>query len=201
VRTVRPITEDEMIAVFLQCELGSPRFGAALLRQLERDGAECSIIESPDLYDPAQKVYRRRLLGKLRGFREERSLFRKFPTNVRWERVLLSEEEVLEVAYISYDYWVELSGGSRRPPDAAMRIRQGVEIFRQPNAAYWNAGEALKSDVQFRELILVTNDRKKLVVLEGHVRLTAFALEPDLRPKEPEVILGSSERMTDWPLY
>jgi hypothetical protein len=38
----------------------------------------------------------------------------------------------------------------------------------------------------------------KLVVLEGHVRLTALALRPDLLPPELEVLLGRSLRIAEW---
>ncbi|MCH8161475.1 MAG: hypothetical protein IIB88_06225 [Chloroflexi bacterium] len=50
-------------------------------------------------------------------------------------------------------------------------------------------------------MILATHDRTRLVVIEGHLRLTAYMMEPHLVPDELEVILGSSDRMTDWRLY
>jgi hypothetical protein len=37
-----------------------------------------------------------------------------------------------------------------------------------------------------------------LVVLEGHVRLTAFMLARDRLPPELEVLVGSSPTMTRW---
>jgi hypothetical protein len=36
------------------------------------------------------------------------------------------------------------------------------------------------------------------VVLEGHVRLTAFMLARDQMPPELEVLVGSSPAMTRW---
>jgi hypothetical protein len=49
------------------------------------------------------------------------------------------------------------------------------------------------------ELIAVTDpDRSKLVLLEGHVRLTAYAAFPELLPDELEVYLGTSPRVAEW---
>ena len=54
------------------------------------------------------------------------SLFDGLPYgDVGWSRVALRRDEVLAIRYIDYDYWVELSGGTRLPADAAQRIRAG----------------------------------------------------------------------------
>ena len=41
----------------------------------------------------------------------------------------ITPAELAAVRYIGYDYWVELSGGTRLPGDAAARIRAGVTVF------------------------------------------------------------------------
>ena len=56
------------------------------------------------------------------------SALRQFRTDVRWERALLCEDGLTRIEYINYDYWVELSVGSRQPSDAAERVRQGVDL-------------------------------------------------------------------------
>jgi hypothetical protein len=200
-KRVRSIGESEMVAEFLACELGSPRFGAAVRTQLEEDGAGAAIMATPDLASDADNAYRRHLLGRLRGYGADWGLFRCFPQDVRWERVLVSADDLLRAEYINYDYWVELSGGSRTPADAARRIRRGVEVFGQSNNGFWNAVAALRSGAVLRNLILVSHDGTRLVVLEGHVRLTAFALAPDLVPPRLEAILGRSKGLVRWPLY
>jgi hypothetical protein len=49
------------------------------------------------------------------------------------------------------------------------------------------------------ELIVVTTpDRGKLVVLEGHYRLTAYAMFPERLPDELELYLGEAEDMAAW---
>jgi hypothetical protein len=49
------------------------------------------------------------------------------------------------------------------------------------------------------ELIAVTTPAyAPLVLVEGHVRLTAYALFPGCLPPETEILLGISEEMTRW---
>jgi hypothetical protein len=53
---------------------------------------------------------------------------------------------------------------------------------------------------RFPPLILVTTGHggDELVVLEGHVRPTAFMLARDRLPQELEVLVGSSPTMARW---
>jgi hypothetical protein len=39
------------------------------------------------------------------------------------------------------------------------------------------------------------------VLVEGHVRLTLYALRPDAVPAEVPALLGTSSRMERWALY
>jgi hypothetical protein len=59
--------------------------------------------------------------------------------------------------------------------------------------------EAFAHGARFPPLILVTaGPAGGLVVLEGHVRLTAYMLRPDRLPLELEVLVGSSPDMAGW---
>jgi hypothetical protein len=50
-----------------------------------------------------------------------------------------------------------------------------------------------------RELIAVTNPaHAPIVLVEGHVRLTAYALYPERLPDELEILLGVSEAIAAW---
>jgi hypothetical protein len=52
------------------------------------------------------------------------------------------------------------------------------------------------------ELILVTaGGSSPFVVLEGHSRLKAIALRPDVVPPELVVLCGTSPAMTSWWLW
>jgi hypothetical protein len=50
-------------------------------------------------------------------------------------------------------------------------------------------------------LIAVRAPGSYLVLLEGHVRLTAYAAFPEHVPDELEIFLGESPRMDGWALY
>jgi hypothetical protein len=200
-RVIRAGSEEEMVAVFLRGELLSARFGDTVRDALAQAGGEEDIVLSPDLEDEGENAVRREVLATARGFGRE-GLFGEFPDDVSWERAALAPAEVLAIRYIDYDYWVELSGGTRSPADAARRIREGVEVFGVPSAGFHDAVDELAAAVAIPELIVVSpGDEAPLVVLEGHVRLTAYALRPELLPHELEVLLGTSPSLTRWALY
>ncbi len=197
-----PISEAEMVAVFLRTEIASARFGGCILAALARDGRDRALVNHPDTSSAVGNAYWRAVLGECRGFGRDAALFEGFPDDVRWQRALASKGDLAAVRSIKYDYWIELSGGSRLAPDAADRIRQEIEIFRVPNDGFWRVADAIKAGATFPELILVGADEwSPLVVLEGHVRLIAYFLRPETMPPALPAIVGYSTRMADWSLY
>jgi hypothetical protein len=191
-QVIRPSSEAEMVALFLRGELESERFGSRV-----RSAVAEHLLLEPDLEDERQNAVRSAALTELRGYESREGLFHGFPDDMRWEWAALTPDEVLAVRYIEYDYWVELSGGSRLPLDAAERIRAGITVFRVPNDGFFELADGLATR-EIPELIVVGNDGTRLVVLEGHARLTAFALRPDALPPALEVLLGRSPRIASW---
>jgi len=142
---------------------------------------------------------RLRLLTDHREYSTRAGLFDGFPDDVRWQWMAITPAELAGVRYVDYDYWVELSGGSRLAADAAPRIRAGVAPFGV--SSDWALGMAreVARGARFPPLILVTTGPGGgLVVLEGHARLTAYMLARDRLPPELEVLVGSSPAMTRW---
>jgi hypothetical protein len=131
----------------------------------------------------------------VRGYDTREGLFHGLPDDIVWERAALTPEEVLRVRYIEYDYWVELSGGSRLPADAAERIRAGITAFRVPNDGFFELAAALAATLPPELILLGGAEGDELVVLEGHARVTAFALGPEALPPQLEVLLGRSARI------
>ena len=180
-----------MVATFLRAELASPRFEPIILAILARDGRGRSVIEQPDLANPADNQYRAQVLSEHRGYGRDEDVFTAVPAEVRWYRAQATRANLEQVRYIDYDYWTELSGGSRLAVGAAERVRRGIEAFRVGNGAYWYLAEALKDGASFPELIMVGADENAPhVLLEGHVRLTAYFLVPDCIPPLLPVIVG-----------
>lgn len=60
----------------------------------------------------------------------------------------------------------------------------------------------LRQGAQFPPLILVRKQVDAyLVVMEGHVPLTAYLMAPDYLPSELEVLPGTSAQITTWGCY
>jgi hypothetical protein len=182
-----------MVALFLRGELDSERFGARIRATVDE-----RLLLEPDLLDAAENELRYAALTTLRGYGTREGLFHGFPDDVRWVRAALTPAEVLATRYIEYDYWVELSRGSRLPLDAAGLIREGITVFRVPNDGFFELGDELSAGPKAELIVVGGKNDDRLVVLEGHARLTAYALRPDALPPELEVLLGRSSRIAEW---
>lgn len=192
-------SEDEMIFTFLHAELRSERFGAKLREALDSLHFSPTLIEHADLSNAAENAARLRLLSAFRGYGQNQGLFEHFPANVRWQHVALTPAELLRVKYISYSYWNELSNGTRLPTEAAKTIRAGRVVFGVPNDRFLHIANVLQGGHQFPPLIVVrAAEGTDLVVLEGHVRLTVYALVPNKIPDEAQILLGTAPVFTNW---
>ena len=123
-----------------------------------------------------------------RQWRERDGLFEGFPDDVAWERVVLTRDEVLAILYINWEWWLTVSKGTRLATVAA-------EVQGRDEGDRAIAAAAATN----RELIVATDPaRAKLVLLEGHVRLTAYAAFPEYLPDELEIYLGISPSINEW---
>src|SRR4051794_15759568 len=161
-RTVRPASEQEVLDCFWTAELTSPR------------------------WTPADVEERKR------SWHERVGLFRGLPRDLAWERVAVTRDELLEILYIDWDWWLRVSDGTRLPRVAAEV--QGRDDGDRAIAA------AVATNPEL--IVLTAPARSKLVVLEGHVRLTAYAAFPELLPAELELYLvgvsPSIDRWSEW---
>jgi hypothetical protein len=204
-----------MVALFLATEYPSPRTHQHILQVLQREGWPPSLIEQPNLRNGQENAQRRSILGAYRGYGQNSDYFESlpldveylnyfegFPLDVPWEWAMLSRQELEQVKYIEDEYWVELSSGSRLPRDARKKILAGDEVFEVSHQGVLQMAEAFRSGTRFPPLILVEKHRASpLVVLEGHMRLTAMFLVPECLPAELEVMVGFSEQIERWGCY
>ena len=192
------VREDEVIAAFLRAELTSFRFAAAIMRELACAERNVAVVARPDLDDPLTNAYRRELLARVRGWGRNEGLFRGFPDEVRWYRARLDPDELRRIEYIRFDYWIEFSGGSRLASDAAARLRASPN--RKAIAAYAAIADRVTAGERLPEMIVVgPPDLNRLVILEGHLRLTAYHLLDPI--PTVDVFLGMSERIVEWALF
>ena len=201
---IKKSSEDEMIAVFLNAEINSVRFGDGLVEIIKKLNLQNSIITEPNLFDDKENKIRKNIIANYRGYGANRDLFEGFPNVHNWEWVYLSIEDLEQIKYIDYDYWVDLSSGTRLAKDAAKNILNGVEIFEQKNDNFIEASKTLLSGSKFPPMILVSNlEKEYFLVLEGHLRLTAYMLEPSVIPQKLKAIVGyaSNVDLKKWGLY
>ena len=132
----------------------------------------------------------RALLEEHRAYERREGLFLDFPRDVDWFRAAVTPDDLLAIRYIDWDWWLEISDGTRDARVAARRIRAG-EV---PDVT------AEEHDPRFdHPLIAATTPALSPVVLvEGHARLTAYALFPERVPDEVELLVGVSEEMPQW---
>ena len=189
------------VAAFLLGELRSTRFGREIEALLGQGQWAAELIERADLEDPHENALRARLLGQFRGYRENRDIFSGFPSELKWNRALISKNELKDVRYINWDYWLEISGGTRLPAETAARIRAG-RLSDNETTNFLSVAADVTANKKFPEIIIVAeNEAGPFVVLEGHVRLTGFVLAIASLPPTNEVTLGISENIRHWKLY
>lgn len=143
--------------------------------------------------------FRDDVLAGTRGWRVG-GLFDGLPFGIEWHRVALVPDEVLAIHYIDWNRWLLLSGGTRSARDAAARIRAGL-VEGVDAESHEPIAARLRADDPPPELIAVAAPGEPLVLVEGHVRLTAYALYPEYLPPRLEILLGLSERMSEWSEY
>lgn len=199
-KIVSQVREDEVIAEFLFAEVNSDRFKEGILHAL--GDHDLNLLIKPNLNDQAENQIRRDILGQTRGFGRNTDMFENFPTEVKWYKAFFEKQDLNEVMYINYSYWNELSSNTRLPLQASKNIMNQIEVFGISNQGFLDINLALKNGKVFPRLIFVSmNENSRVVVLEGHARLTAYYLDNDYIPDELEVIIGFSDKFSVWDLY
>jgi hypothetical protein len=120
-KILKDITEDEMASVFLRAKIGSFRFAEEMQQIMKDCNADIEIIDDPNFDDKNENKLRQKLLQSFGGA-DDGHLFKNFPKDVAWKKALLSKSDMQRVKYINYDYWNELSGGSRLVLDGAANV-------------------------------------------------------------------------------
>jgi hypothetical protein len=200
-RVIGPATEDDMVLAFLRAEIESSRFAGDVLGALFDLGLDRTLIDDADLGDAAANLSRRQVLEDHRGPRRGpgAGLFGGFPDDVSWSWAALTHPELADIRYIHWDYWLEVSGGTRRPADAIARMRPEWDV---PEDEIREIADAVARGSMPPEIVVVgVPPGRGLVVLEGHVRLTGLLLRPKLLPSEVKVLLGTSRRIAEWSCY
>ena len=193
------VDESEMVALFLRSELKSERWADAIRKVLAARTLPDSLITNPDTSDAAANQQRAHVLGDFRGYKENRDLFSGYPEDVDWHQVLLERNDFGRLKYVDYSYWNEITDGSRRPHDAVDTILKGKKVYGVSNQPAIDGAESVRAGLAFDPIILVTTDvNSDLVILEGHSRVTVYALAGSDVPTTIRALMGLSQGFASW---
>lgn len=192
-------SEEEMIIEYLRAEISSKRFSDNVREAMKRLGLDERIVLSADLQSQEENEKRRELLGAVRGYGRDESMFERFPAVTDWKLCSFSQNDLEKIRYIHYSYWSELSEGTHRPTDAAERIRGGVCVYGQSNEGFIQAVSYIRNGGTFPKMFFLTADYEDFVIVEGHQRMTAYAMAPEYF-KDIKVIVGkcAGEELEEW---
>lgn len=175
-KKIRDASEDEMILVYLQEEIESERFSDDIIKVLETLGLHKDIICKGNIENSIENEQRKKILSLFRGY-PDKEIFENYPKMARWEFVEFETSDLDKIYYIDYDYWNELSKGTSKPSEAAQSVYEGIEIFGVSNEPMFAAKKYLESG-NFPPIIAYTCGNQKLLLLEGHKRMTVYGMLP-----------------------
>jgi hypothetical protein len=197
-KILKKISEDEVIAEFLKGEINSKRFGKDIINALKKEKKSKNIVINPDLRNKSENKFRNKLLKK----EVRKEFFEDFPNNVRWYKAVIHKQELKKAKYINFSYWNKLSSKTRSPVRAAENIKVGVKAFGVSNKGFFEILSEIEKGRKIPIMIFVAkNKQSRLVVLEGHARLTAYFLNEKYIPRNMEIIIGYSGKLVNWNLY
>jgi len=188
-RKIRSSNEDEMVYEFLKMEISSERYKTQIETILKELRIDRDLIISGNIMSAQENILRAEILKRFRGYRDK-ELFENFPENIEWIWTKFDQEDISKIRYIEYSYWNELSNYTGSPLEAARTILSEKTVYGVPNDAFIEGAQKIKDGYIFPPLIFLTDkDEGYYVILEGHSRMTAYGLVPDLF-QDVSVLLG-----------
>lgn len=178
-KMMRDSSEAEMVFEFLRTEFYSDRFSEQLKKAMNSLSIDDQILLSANLENKEENALRKELLGEFRGYGRNQELFKNFPSQIEWSICSFSKDDLERIKYIDYSYWNELSAGTRSPLTAAKAVREGITIYGQSTEGFLNAAKYLEDGGLFQNMIFLTADFNSFIIVEGHLRMTAYALTPN----------------------
>ena len=178
-KTIRETNENEMLLEYLKCEVNSNRFGGKLEETLDELNFSQDIILNANLDNENENKQRRLIMEKFREY-PTGDIFVNFPKEFKWLYVQFEEGDFNKMFFLNWPCWNKRTNNSGKPADAAQNVLKGVEFEDIPNEKFLKGLEYLENGNQFKPLIAVTCNGEKFVLIEGHSRMTVYALKPEL---------------------
>ena len=187
VSLLRPVTENEVIAEFLNSDLNHPDFR-------DRDKAP-GLISEPDQHRANAIAKRRALL-----LAKRRSLWEELPSKTEWHEVKVNEDALDLIRTFPRSQWRKLARGNY----SVVRVTEGLRTGQHTLddrflSKIATLGEQLsQGNGEFGTVILLgINERGPLTVLDGNHRLVAALLSSPAGLSKLRFMCGFSPRMTE----
>lgn len=178
-KIIKESSENEMLLEYLKCEVNSNRFSQKLEKTLEELNLTQDIILKANLNSSQENEQRKIIMNKFREY-PTGDIFKNFPKKIKWLYVEFEEADFEKIYFLNWPSWNERTDNSGKPADAAKKIYNGIEYSDIPNESFFKGMEYLKSGNKFSPIIAITCNEEKFVLIEGHSRVTVYAMNPEL---------------------
>lgn len=195
-RILRQSSENEMILNYLQCEVHSDRYEEEIAGILAEMKLDEKIITEGQLENEAENQVRKEILHRFRGY-DESDMFENWPQVFEWNYAEFDNEDTRNFYYINYCYWNDISKDTGSPYEAAKTVADGVRIYDVPNDRLIATAKRL-DESDFPPLFLITADYKKYLIIEGHIRMTGYAIADCKRPVRAIVGLVNKDELNNY---
>jgi hypothetical protein len=196
-------TEEQVILAWLQAEIESPDFQAYIVGNPPNPtnlSAALKAARQPDLRDAEQNALRRRIVTSVYGFGEGTGSFEGLGRDIVWRRVRVTTDEVGEMLYARRSGpWQLVAPVTRKVAEGATNIGH-VFTGDSTNMVVLSLASGLcHSEKKVPEIIALKRPSDgRLIILEGHARATAIALEAHRFPKGVDVYVGEGASVAGW---
>jgi O-antigen/teichoic acid export membrane protein len=187
VSLLRPVTDNEVIAEFLNSDLNHPDFR-------ELDKVHGLVSESHRHHADAVAKRHALLLAK------RRSLWEELPSKTEWHEVKINEEGLDLIKMFPRSHWRKLARGNYSVVRVTESLRTNQRVLDERFLSKMSAlGEQLsRGDGKFGTVILLgVNEGGPLTVLDGNHRLVAALLSSPARLSKLRFMCGFSPQMTE----
>ncbi len=187
VSLLRPVTENEVIAEFLNSDLNHPDF---------RDLVKAhGLMSDPGKHHADAAAKRHALL-----LAKRRSLWAELPSKTEWHEVKVNEDALDLIRMFPRSHWRKLARGNYSVVRVTEGLRTGLHTLDDRFLSkIATLGEQLsQGDGEFGTVILLgINERGPLTVLDGNHRLVAALLSSPAGLSKLRFMCGFSPQMTE----
>jgi O-antigen/teichoic acid export membrane protein len=187
IQLIKRVTEDEVIADFLQSEFNRSIFS----EYQEPLGA---IVRRPNLEDAEENAKRRALLF-IRHF----ALWKELPPDTEWYEVEVKQPDLEKIRVFPRAQWRKLAPRSFWILEVAERIRRQQEVSPSDfGTKIASIGSRLEGEEKLGSVLLIgVNEAEPLTILDGNHRLVASILTDPPSVESLRFLCGFSPRMTE----